>query len=648
MTGICGLWYRDGRPAAEGCARMRRALQIYGPHCAGQWDGGEIALGIQLFRMLPEDRFDRQPLVGGGGRFVLLADVRLDNRPELAAELGWSNERVREASDADYVLAAWEKWQDASFDKLIGDWAIAVWDGQAHTITLARDMMGMRPLFYHAGNGFFAFASMAKGLHALADVPIAPDLDTLRDYMALAPQRGAGSFFKDVARVEQGGKVVLYADGRVDAGHWYDWAKITEREVTDDAKCIAEFRAIFDRAVADRLRTTGAIASQLSSGFDSTAVTVTAAQMLAARGKRLTAFTHVPTPGWQQDEKKGQRCDEGPVAVATTTQFPNIDHVLVDSGARMIGADLDAAFYYYEIPLFGPTNQVWVEEIIRQAKGNSLILNASKGNQTISAVGRQRLHGLVRKGAWLGWAREVRALYRCRQMGRMQILESSFAPWLPGGLLRALKRFTGNTPPELWLLSALNPDIVADRTFRGHLASLGGDLTVKTYATVRDFNQYLLCRSDISCNFYKGGLARYGIDRRDPTGDRRLIEFSLSLPEHMWLRDGATKWIYRQTFSGRVPAMVMNQVGSGLQSADWPERFRRSFDTLAKETTHYLAEPVVADLVDAKFLRSLLQSPLPEDLATPENRMRYRNKLLKGIPVAHFVHKASGGNGSPI
>lgn len=235
MTGICGLWYRDGRLTAEGCARMRRALQIYGPHRAGQWDGGEISLGIQLFRMLPEDRYDRQPLVGGAGRFVLLADVRLDNRPELATELGWSVERCRMAADADYVLAAWEKWQDASFDKLIGDWAIAVWDGKNHTLTLARDMMGCRPLFYHAGKGFFAFASMAKGLHALADIPIAPDLDTLRDYLALAPMRGPGGFFKDVSRVEQGGRVVLHADGRIDAGHWYNWANIKERTVTDDA-----------------------------------------------------------------------------------------------------------------------------------------------------------------------------------------------------------------------------------------------------------------------------------------------------------------------------------------------------------------------------------------------------------------------------
>ncbi|MGB8600671.1 MAG: asparagine synthase-related protein, partial [Rhizomicrobium sp.] len=609
MTGICGLWYRDGRPAAEGCARMRRALQIYGPHRAGQWDGGEITLGIQLFRMLPEDRFDRQPLVGGAGRFVLLADVRLDNRPELAAQLGWSHERVRDAADADYVLAAWEKWQDASFDKLIGDWAIAVWDGQDHTLTLARDMMGARPLFYHTGNGFFAFASMAKGLHALADIPLGPDLDTLRDYLALAPRRGAGSFFKNVARVEQGGKVVLHGDGRGDAGHWYDWACITEREVTDDAKCIAEFRAIFDRAVADRLRSTGPIASHLSSGFDSTAVATTAAILLAAKGKRLTAFTHVPTPGWQQEEPKGRSGDEGAVAAATAARFANIDHVRVDSGARMIGQDLDAAFYYSEWPVLNPCNYVWVAEIQRRAKGHGVLLTGERGNMTISRDGRQRLHQLMRAGRLWTWAREVRLLVRGRKMGLLGILHLTFGPWFPPALQSALLKAVGRPTTRLSDFSALNPAIVADGHFRRHLDALGFDPTFSPRAHVRDITEYVLLRSDHYCLAAKGALAEYGLDTRDPTVDRRLVEFSLSLPSSMWLRDGELKWLYRRAFRDRVPAAVMNLTHKGYQGADWPVRFCRSKARLDAETVHALASPSVSALFDTEFLHGCRLSP---------------------------------------
>src|ERR1700675_4738250 len=81
MTALAGLWHFDGQPdAADGCARMLAAQKFYGPHAGAQWSDGDVALGRQLMRVLPEDAFDRQPLVGGGGRYILVADIRLDNR----------------------------------------------------------------------------------------------------------------------------------------------------------------------------------------------------------------------------------------------------------------------------------------------------------------------------------------------------------------------------------------------------------------------------------------------------------------------------------------------------------------------------------------------------------------------------------------
>src|SRR5260370_20699824 len=89
MTALAGVWRFDKRPDAEdACARMLSAQQIYGIHDVSHWENGDVALGRRLTRLLPEDMFDSQPLVGGGGRYVLVADIRLDNREELARELG--------------------------------------------------------------------------------------------------------------------------------------------------------------------------------------------------------------------------------------------------------------------------------------------------------------------------------------------------------------------------------------------------------------------------------------------------------------------------------------------------------------------------------------------------------------------------------
>src|SRR5262249_40174070 len=96
--------------------------------------------------------------------------------------------------------------------KLVGDFAFAVWDTAAQRLLLARDFLGQRPLFYHHGRGFFAFASMPKGLHALAEIPYGPDEQAGAEFLVLMPQQTTRSFFKTIARVPLGHVVTVTRD----------------------------------------------------------------------------------------------------------------------------------------------------------------------------------------------------------------------------------------------------------------------------------------------------------------------------------------------------------------------------------------------------------------------------------------------------
>ena len=165
MSALAGIWHFDGNPEADqACARMLAAQSIYGIHDSAQWDMGPVAFGRRLFRILPEDIHDNQPLIGGEGRFVLIADLRIDNRDELIAALQMSPEQARQMADSALLLAAWERWQERCLDRLAGDYAIAVLDRSTRELTLARDPTGSRPLHYHSSTSFFAFASMPKGI----------------------------------------------------------------------------------------------------------------------------------------------------------------------------------------------------------------------------------------------------------------------------------------------------------------------------------------------------------------------------------------------------------------------------------------------------------------------------------------------------
>src|SRR5262249_46362605 len=113
MTALAGFWHLDGRSdAGRSCSRMLAAQAIYGPHDNAQWDMGAICVGRRLFRSLPEDIHDNQPLTGGDGRYVLVADVRFDNRDELARACRIAQDQSRTMSDAAVLLAAWERWQE--------------------------------------------------------------------------------------------------------------------------------------------------------------------------------------------------------------------------------------------------------------------------------------------------------------------------------------------------------------------------------------------------------------------------------------------------------------------------------------------------------------------------------------------------------
>src|SRR6478735_2514253 len=101
MTALAGLWNFGGQPRPEeSCRRMLASQAMYGPHDQRQWSDGSLAMGRRLFRTLPEDLYDRQPLQGADGRLTLVADARLDNREELATALGFSSERANGLSDA--------------------------------------------------------------------------------------------------------------------------------------------------------------------------------------------------------------------------------------------------------------------------------------------------------------------------------------------------------------------------------------------------------------------------------------------------------------------------------------------------------------------------------------------------------------------
>ncbi|HLO76076.1 MAG TPA: asparagine synthetase B [Magnetospirillum sp.] len=648
MSAISGLWHLDERPgAADLLDSMQDALKPFGPDRQGVWAGGTVALGSRLTLLLPEDVHDRQPLVGGGGRYVLVADLRLDNRPELVHALGIDARQAGAMADADMLLAAWERWQQHCPSRLIGNFAFALWDQAEHRLHLVRDQTGERPLFYHQSPNRIAFASMYHGLHALPDVQMAPDLGAVRAHAAFFADYRDRSYFAGIKRVMPGSHVEIDAAGTVRIERYWDLSQQRPQRRGSDAEHIEAFRDTLDRAVHDRLRAIGPIGCHLSSGYDSSAVAATAARMLAERGQRLTAYTAVPMADVPLQALPGQIIDESVIASATAAMYPNVDHILVGRDGRALGEDFEVAFQFWRQPLRNLCNRVWRTEIAQtmQARGERVLLNAIFGNLTISYNGREVLPEMVAAGQWRRLVQELRLLSR-NEASVLRLLQSTFGPYVPPPVLNQIRRMTGRTSTSRGRYSPLSERamaaILAEET-EGRWEHMS-DLTGQRYATRHSRIRLGLCQADIGAhNAFM--LAAYGTDERDASRDMRLIELVLSLPPQMFIQNGQARWVYRQALAGRVSPQVMMPLSQkGQQSADWMYRLHRGRQAVNAVLERAQGNKVIEEMFDMPGLRLSAKAELDFSRAhLPEIRDPLRQRFLTGIANIDFLLRAGLG-----
>lgn len=644
MSAIAGIVHFDGRPRAEDdLARLMRSLAPLGPDREASWHDETVALGFCQTTLLPEDRFDRQPWHGRAGGLTLVANARLDNRDELADALGIAESERRTLSDSALLLRAFERWSDACIDRLDGDFTFAVWDKVARRLFCARSHVAGPPLYYHLAPKFFAFATTANALFALPEVPRALDDERLAMQLALMSRQGPVTFYRDIVCLPPGHRLTV-TDGILAVERY--WRLDTERRLRlgSDDDYVAAFRECFDRAVAVRLRSLHPIGSHLSAGCDSTAVTVTAARLLAAGDKGLTAFTAAPAADYRGAAPRGRIVDETSFAAEIAASLPNVAHVVVRSDERTPLDGLDRSHLLYGRPMQNPCNAVWAERILDVARHRRIkvLLTGQLGNMSISYDGLHRLATLLRRGQFLTLSREIVAL-RHAGIGRGQLIDRTISPYFPQFLWRRWAELRAAPNRDVSVYSAINPEFAAEID----LASLGrrrrADHILRPGADGRAVRRMMMERQD-GGDYRNGYLAGWGIDQRDPTSDRRLLEFCLAIPEDQFLRHGKTKFLYRRAFANTMPAATIAARKRGYQGADWHVGLTAVRDQVAAELDRLEKSPRARRVIDLPRLRRLIENWPRDGWHENDVIMQYRLILLHGLTVGKFIRWVEGGN----
>ena len=279
MSGIAGFVSWDGQPANhETMDRMMSFMRHRGPHGLNADICGCIAFGHALFSLGNSHHGQSQPVWLPDRSAAIVADARLYNRTELLRGLRGVGWLAHDVSDAELILAAYERWGDSLFNYIDGDFAFAIWNAHNRSIFAARDPFGVKPLFYYSDHHQFIFASEPKQILAHGNVPFTPDDETIGDFLFNNFEPRRPTFFRGISRVEPGHLLRARPGESVQARYWQPDPR-DETHFEDDREYLAQFRDLLKSAVAKRLNTDYGIGAHLSGGFDSSSIVVLAREL---------------------------------------------------------------------------------------------------------------------------------------------------------------------------------------------------------------------------------------------------------------------------------------------------------------------------------------------------------------------------------
>ncbi len=543
MSGLFGIFNRNGKPVSpEIVQKMLGAMSYWIPDDQGTWTNGPVAFGHTMLWNTPESKFEHLP--SQIGHLTITMDVRLDNREELANQLRLTDRPLEQITDSTFIVEAYRKWGDDCPSHLLGDFAFAIWDEHEKRLFCARDHIGIKPFYYHCENDVFIFSNDIRGIVAHPDVPKElNELAILKYLYDIEDQTHA--FFSAIRPLLPASTMVVTNRNVLSQVYWRleDSPRIKFDTVGEYSELL---RDLLKNAVQVRTRSLFPIASHLSGGLDSSAITVLAARCLRKYHKKLYTYNWVQSPGIDEDPEHYEWNLSRILA-----EMEQIHHEYVDLTAEKV-----AEFYAQQEIAFNDKQYLWYEQIVRTKAtqaGVRTVLSGWGGDELISYNGRVINTGLF----WTG--SPIKALTRIFK-------ESKTAK-------KPVKNFLGKCYREL-ILPPL-PDKLYNRLTGMHQNEWDMLKCIKkssylrlTEIKIKDNHCSRMSARQQQVDLYNQGHLQNRIDSwsasafkdrieyRYPLLDKRIVEFALAVPSDLYRVDGYSRYLFRKTAADFLPAEI--------------------------------------------------------------------------------------------
>ncbi len=532
---MCGIAGFTGTPDHDLLASMCERIKHRGPDGEGFLEREHASLGHRRLAII-DIAHGQEPVSSADGAVHLVYNGEVYNFRELRRELAGNGRIFTTSCDAEVVLAAYEQWGTECFARFNGMWALALLDERAEVpvLVLSRDHLGIKPLYIARAEGRHFFASEIKALLAAPQIPPRVDVGRLAQYLARGlHDHDERTFFEGIHQVRPASALTIELGPNGSTKEEIFWRPSLSRSGPVDP---ARFREAFTKAVERRLVADVTVGTCLSGGLDSSSIVCLMSQLLAegvpdasSMGEALRTFSAV-FDGDPIDEQQ---------YIAPVLELSGAKSDFVRPRSKDLFDDLPLLVWHQDEPMVssGPYAQYRVMEL---AKGKAKVLLDGQGGDELLAgyVPYQYVY--------------LRELARSRHPSSLRKLTKETLAARDILLPVARQRLSDRRHPVE--PTSYSRDFLGDRL----LASSIRDADVR----VRDDLKERLLQ-DLT-HFSLPSLLRYedrnsmahSIESRPPFLDQDLVELVLSLPPEAIVRDGWSRWIFREAMRGVLPESI--------------------------------------------------------------------------------------------
>jgi len=514
---MCGIFGFTGFPDDENLRRMGRALSHRGPDEAGQWHDAQVSLGIARLSLV-DVASASQPFVAANGAVQVVFNGEIYNSADLRRQLEAKGHRFRTShGDGEVIPHLYEAYGADGVLHLEGMFAFALWDARQQTLLLARDAVGIKPLFYTWNGKRLLFASEIKALLAHSEVAKQPDFESLHHYFSLKNVPSPRTAFRGIEQLEAGERLT-FRRGEIEKRRWWRF-NFSPELVSDEPAGAGELRRLLEASVASHVRSDVEVGAFLSGGLDSSTVV---ALMSRLSGRPVKTFSLVYDE--RMANKEADRISAREVAKRFGTELIELE-ISVASLPEEISRIVDA----FDEPFSGSLSTYFL---------------AKRASREVKAV-------LTGDGA-----DELFGSYRAHRMAAAGQAEEEVT-W-------RMKLYLRGEAEKQALYTPLMRDLVGlastERLVRDKLAECAPTDALNRML----YLDFVTLLPDQVLAFSDRLAMAHSLEVRPPFLDPRLVEFASRIPGTMKIKHGRVKHLLKEAVSDLLPAELIDRPKEGF------------------------------------------------------------------------------------